>query len=305
MNNSNVKRVQEFLVKYPGHLKRGCQNIADRLGVTYEEVKEAKRGIYIDKVSVKNDKQINLESKKTLFDEIIEQQIDLNSAYFKLQNILNSNKVLVIGDLHAPFTRKGYLEFCKGIYDKYDCNQVVFIGDLIDNHFSSFHETDPDGHSAAEELRLAKLEIARWYKTFPFAKVCIGNHDAIPARKSFNGGLSKMWLRSISEVLNTPNWEFSEEFIIDDVLYIHGIGRKAVGRMNADITSIVQGHYHSEGYINYTVGRSKKLFSMQVGCGVDDKSYAMAYGRYFDKMHISCGVVLENGDLPILEYMKL
>ena len=218
---------------------------------------------------------------------------------------VKENRVLIVGDLHAPFTRKGYLDFCEEIYNKYNCNQVVFIGDLIDNHFSSFHETDPDGHSAAEELRLAKMEIARWYKTFPFAKVCIGNHDAIPARKSFNGGLSKMWLRSISEVLNTPIWEFSEEFVIDDVLYIHGIGRKAVGRMNADITSIVQGHYHSEGYINYTVGRAKKLFSMQVGCGVDDKSYAMAYGRYFDKMHISCGVVLENGNLPILEYMKL
>ena len=218
-------------------------------------------------------------------------------------NIINNT--LVIGDLHAPFTRNGYLDFCKEIRDKYFCNNIVFIGDLIDNHFSSFHDTDPDGHSAAEELRLAKLQIDEWCKAFPKAKVCIGNHDAIPARKSFNGGISKVWLKSISEVLNTPNWEFSEEFIIDDVLYIHGIGRKAINRMNADIISVVQGHYHSEGYINYTVGRSKKLFSMQVGCGVDDKSYAMAYGKYFDKMHISCGVVLENGNLPVLEYMKL
>lgn len=215
------------------------------------------------------------------------------------------NNTLIVGDLHAPFIRDGYLDFCKEVRDKYFCNNIVFIGDLIDNHFSSFHDTDPDGHSAAEELRLAKLQINEWYKAFPKAKVCVGNHDAIPARKSFNGGISKVWLKSISEVLDAPNWEFSEEFIINDVLYIHGIGRKAINRMNADIISVVQGHYHSEGYINYTVGRSKKLFSMQVGCGVDDKSYAMAYGKYFDKMHISCGVVLENGNLPVLEYMKL
>ena len=291
------QEIQSFLEEHPGYLAWGKNKLANKFGVSEEVIKNIKK-----RISNPIDDKLELED----FDSLIEAQKDLNLSYYRETGFKQQERrVLIVGDLHAPFTRKNYLSFCEEIYNKYDCNQVVFIGDLIDNHFSSFHETDPDGHSAAEELRLAKIEISKWYKTFPFAKLCIGNHDAIPARKSFNGGLSKMWLRSISEVLNTPNWEFSEEFVMDDVLYIHGIGRKAVGRMNADITSIVQGHYHSEGYINYTVGRTKKLFSMQVGCGVDDKSYAMAYGRYFDKMHISCGVVLENGNLPILEYMKL
>ena len=63
--------------------------------------------------------------------------------------------VLVIGDLHAPFIRDGYMEHCIRIRDKYNCGQIVFIGDIIDNHYSSYHETDPDGHSAARELELA------------------------------------------------------------------------------------------------------------------------------------------------------
>lgn len=214
-------------------------------------------------------------------------------------------RVLVIGDLHAPFIREGYLDFCKNIYKKYNCNEVVFIGDLIDQHFSSFWNIDPDGHSAAEELRLAKLQIQEWYKTFPIAKVCIGNHDLIPARKMFNAGVSKVWLKDISEILNTPNWEYAEEFIIDEVLYVHGISRKALERMKADLISVVQGHYHSESYIHYAVGKFKKMFAMQVGCGVDDKSYAMAYNKHFNKVHVNCGVVLENGQLPILEYMNL
>ena len=54
-------------------------------------------------------------------------------------------RILVIGDLHAPFTLTGYLEFCENIYAKYNCNQTIFIGDIIDNHYSSFHTTDPDG----------------------------------------------------------------------------------------------------------------------------------------------------------------
>ncbi len=215
------------------------------------------------------------------------------------------NNILVIGDLHAPFIKRGYLEFCKEIYKKYNCDGVIFIGDLIDNHFSSFHDTDPDGHGAAEELRLAKEQISEWYNEFPNAKVCVGNHDLIPIRKSFNSGLSKLWIKSISEVLNTPTWEYAEEFIINEVMYVHGTGRKAAARMVADFTSVVQGHYHSESYITYSVGKYKKMFAMQIGCGVNDKSYAMAYGKHFDKMHINCGIVLEGGKLPVLEYMEL
>jgi hypothetical protein len=29
---------------------------------------------------------------------------------------------------------------------------LFFIGDIIDNHYSSYHESDPDGYSAGEEL---------------------------------------------------------------------------------------------------------------------------------------------------------
>ena len=75
--------------------------------------------------------------------------------------------------------------------------------------------------------------------------------------------------------------------------------------MQQDLISTVQGHYHSESYIKYSVGKRSKLFAMQIGCGVDDKSYAMAYGKYFAKNHINCGVVLENGKLPVIEYMDL
>ena len=127
----------------------------------------------------------------------------------------------------------------------------------------------------------------------------------IPNRKAMTSGLSSSWIKTIGEVLDTPNWEFSEEFIIDDVLYVHGTGRKARNRARKDLTSVVQGHYHSESYIEHYVGNNFSIFAMQLGCGIDRKSYAMAYGKHFDKPHINCGVVLENGTLPILEYMKL
>ena len=69
--------------------------------------------------------------------------------------------------------------------------------------------------------------------------------------------------------------------------------------------STVQGHLHTQGYIDFQVGRNYKIFGMQVGCGIDHKSYAMSYAKNFGKPFIACAVVLNNGTLPILEPMEL
>ena len=217
-----------------------------------------------------------------------------------------SNRILVIGDLHEPFCLDGYLDHCKKVYEKYNCNVVVFIGDIIDNHYSSYHETDADGLGGGDELSLAISKIVKWYKAFPKAYVTIGNHDRIIARKAQTGGIPSRWIRSYSEVLGTPNWEFVESVEIDGVVYVHGDGAgQARSRFKKDLSSLVMGHFHTSGYIEYAVGKNFKIFGMQVGCGIDASSYAMSYGKAFGKPFISCGVVLNNGLLPILEPMHL
>ena len=77
-----------------------------------------------------------------------------------------TNNILVIGDIHEPFCLDGYLEFCLEQYHTHNCNEVVFIGDVIDNHYSSYHETDADGMGGADELDLAISKIAKWYEAF-------------------------------------------------------------------------------------------------------------------------------------------
>lgn len=216
-----------------------------------------------------------------------------------------TGNILVIGDLHAPFILNGYLEFCKSLQKKYKCDRIMFTGDIIDNHFSSYHETDPDGLSAIDEIELAIRQIKKWYKAFPNAKVTIGNHDRIISRKAFSNGISKSWIKTIPDLLDTPNWEFAESFIIHDILFVHGEGRTAKSRASGDLISTVQGHYHSSGYIEYFVGRKFKIFAMQLGCGIDQKAYAFTYGKNYKKPHINAGIILNNGTLPILEYMQL
>tara|TARA_B100000780_G_scaffold28420_2_gene18017 strand:+ start:1285 stop:2010 length:726 start_codon:yes stop_codon:yes gene_type:complete len=211
-------------------------------------------------------------------------------AYERLSK--KERRILIIGDLHAPFTLKGYLEFCKETYAIYNCNQVLFIGDILDNHAFSYHEPDPDGMSAGTELDRAIEDVQEWYKAFPNADVCIGNHDRMASRKAMTGGIPSVWIKSYNDVLGTPNWNWVETVVYDNVLYEHGEGGQAQAKAKNNMMSSVCGHTHTEAYVKWFVGKRFRVFGMQVGCGVDSKTYAAAYARNFKKQAISCGVVL-------------
>lgn len=217
---------------------------------------------------------------------------------------MKPRRVLIIGDLHSPFILDGYLDHCLSIYKKHKCNTVVFIGDIIDNHFASYHETDPDGWGGKDELDLAIKRIQPWAKAFPKAKVCTGNHDALVQRKAFSSKIPATWIKPFNEVLGTPGWKWGQSHIIDKVLYTHGTNGKASKRVVGNMQSTVCGHYHTEASIFFHANHSVRLFSMQVGCGIDHESYAMAYAKEGKKPIISCGVVLE-GITPIIEPMLL
>ena len=80
----------------------------------------------------------------------------------------------------------------------------MFIGDIIDNHYSSYHETNADGMGGADELQLAIQRIARWHKEFPNATVIIGNHDRMIMRKAQTSAIPSKWIKSYKEVLEAP-----------------------------------------------------------------------------------------------------
>ena len=206
--------------------------------------------------------------------------------------IKEENRILVIGDIHAPFELDGYFEFCKETYANYNCNKVIFIGDIIDNHYSSFHVSDPDGMGGGDELDRAINCVKKWYKKFPDADVCIGNHDRIIMRKAFDSQIPKRWVKSYNDVLGTPKWNWTERIVCDGVQYVHGEGGTARTKSKNDMMSTVQGHIHTQAYVEWAVGRNFKVFSMQVGCGVDGNSYAAAYAKNFKKQAIGCGVVI-------------
>lgn len=203
----------------------------------------------------------------------------------------DEKRILVIGDLHEPFCLDAYLKHCKETYQNYNCTQVVFIGDVIDNHYSSYHDTDPDGLGGGDELSFAIKRLKRWHKAFPEAHITIGNHDRLIRRKAFSGGIPKQWIKEYAEVLEVPGWIFTDRVVIDGVQYIHGESGRASKKAKDDMMSTVQGHRHTEMFTEFVVGANFKIFGCAVGCGIDHESYAMAYGKNFKKPGIGCAVI--------------
>ena len=85
------------------------------------------------------------------------------AALQKLRETETRN-VLVIGDLHEPFCLDGYLDWCLEQYETFNCNQVIFIGDILDNHAFSYHEPDVNGDSAGLELEKSIKKIDKRVK---------------------------------------------------------------------------------------------------------------------------------------------
>ena len=146
--------------------------------------------------------------------------------------------------------------------------------------------------SAGDELQVAIEDVKKWYNTFSDADVLVGNHDRMAARKAMTGGIPKVWIKSYNDVLGTPKWNWTERIVYDDVQFVHGEGGTARTKAKNDMMSTVQGHIHTQAYTEFTVGRKFKVFGMQVGCGVDSKSYAAAYAKNFKKQAIGCGVII-------------
>lgn len=290
----NIDIVKNFLREKKGYLKKNPKIVSNVTGVSLEICKKARKEILLEYKIAKN------------IDSKIQRRLMFGKSNKLPKPFINGNpsNILVIGDLHEPFCLDGYLKFCRNVQEKENCGTVIFIGDIIDNHYSSYHETDPDGFSAGEELDRAISKISNWYKVFPVATVLIGNHDRMAYRKAQSAGVSRRWVRNYNEVLETPNWNFKEFVEINNVNYNHGEGGTAKTKMKNELQSQVQGHLHSQFYIEYAVGPTQRIFGAQVGCGVDREAYAMAYGRNFKKPIIGC-LTVKNKKYPMLHPMEL
>lgn len=218
--------------------------------------------------------------------------------------------VLVIPDLQAPFHHPDALDFLIHVKNMVGANKVVCIGDSLDMHWASRFTVDPDGYSPTEEHSRGMEFMREFYKAFPEGFEVDSNHNDRLHKKLFDAGIPRQWWPTHRELLKAPaGWEFGECVEIDGVLYEHGHklpgGMYGAKRGAKELTqSVVMGHHHAHAMIAYVAVRNKMFFGMNVGCLIDEKSYAFNYARArVNRPTLCCGVVA-NG-IPMLFPMKL
>ena len=216
-------------------------------------------------------------------------------------------RVGIIADTHFPFTHPMYLRFVQDVFNTWRVNRIVHIGDVVEAHALSFHEHDPNGLSAESEADAASKEIDHWRSVFPSLKVCIGNHDERQFRAARAAGIPDRYIKSYATLFGTPKWKWDFSHVIDGVLYEHGTGTSgkdaAYNRAVQKRTSLVMGHVHAYGGVKWNCNEFDAIFGMNVGCGLDCKSYAANYGRAFAiRPVLGCGVVLD-GNRAVFERM--
>jgi len=195
-------------------------------------------------------------------------------------------RILCISDLHAPFSHPDARAFLEALKRKYKPDKVVCLGDEIDHHAMSFHDSDPDLPSAGHELDLAISYLEPLYKLFPKVEVLESNHGSMLYRKSKHYGVPRKYLRDYREILEAPKgWTWHQELIVkvpggNKVLFRHGLASNVMQAVAKRGMCVVQGHFHSRFEIGYLGNPDHLLWGMTAGCLIFNKSPAFEYDSH-------------------------
>lgn len=207
-------------------------------------------------------------------------------------------RVLVIGDLHAPFILNGYLDFVVDVAKKIKPTMVIQIGDVLDHHAISRHETHPEADGAVTELKKAIQQLQPFYKAFPRVVITRGNHDMRVAKQAASVKIPSTYLKELLDVIEAPkHWVVVDNIVVSGVRYLHGTGKSgdnhAINIAKGFGQSVVAGHIHTNLGVKYHTTPNGVIFGMNVGCGVDSNTYGMAYAsEMVNKSSIGCGYVI-------------
>jgi hypothetical protein len=202
--------------------------------------------------------------------------------------------------MHHPYAHPDTLKFLKAVKQKFKPDNVVCIGDEIDYHALSYHESEPDLPSAGDELTKAIEAMKEIYKLFPECTVVESNHGSMVLRKARTAGMPSRVLKSYNDILEAPKgwkWVFDTKVKtpLGLVYFCHG-KTGTPGRLAAQYgMSTVQGHYHEKAQITYISTPEKLMFDCHTGCLANDKSLALGYNKINPKRPIVSLVVIING----------
>lgn len=225
------------------------------------------------------------EKPETKGEKIQRLKIEQSKPKKRVVKQYENNRVLCISDMHQPYTHPDNNAFLAAIKKKYKPDRIICLGDEIDSHGLSFHNSDADLFSAGHELQQSIEALQPVYEMFPNMELVSSNHGDMVYRKGKHHGIPRKYLRDYGEVLEAPKgWTWHKDLVIplpnrQSVYFHHGLSKNGLKLALSLGMAVVQGHFHTEFNIQYTASPEKLFWSMQVGCMIDDDALAFEYNK--------------------------
>lgn len=212
---------------------------------------------------------------------------------------MSKRTILVLPDTQIPFHHPYALTFLKQVRDEYKPDVVVHVGDELDKCALSKYPKNPDGMSAGDEHKKAIRAIRPFYEEFPDVLVCDSNHRQRLYKRAYEAGIPEEFIADTHTYMRAPaGWQWADYWIIDAIRFEHGDRASGAGTgpklIDANHASTVYGHHHDSPGVGYVRKANKTMFWMNVGCLIDENSYAMSYAKHNrSKPVLSCGVIVD------------
>jgi len=130
----------------------------------------------------------------------------------------SKGNILFISDLHMPYQHRDAMDFLWALHQEYDFQHIMNVGDAIDHHRGSYHESEPDSYDAETEYTLAKKYAQELELMFPKMIITKGNHDVLPQRKLKTVGLPASMLSDYNTLYGLKGgWTWTDRHLFDSL----------------------------------------------------------------------------------------
>ena len=129
--------------------------------------------------------------------------------------------------MHIPYHHRDSFAFLWKVKKAFNCTNYLNVGDILDHHAGSFHESEPDALSPEDEYYAAQKYGRELQAMFPNMIISEGNHDKIPKRKLKTAGLPASMVGDYNALYGfKDSWQWLDEYRFNS-----GCGKPVLVRM--------------------------------------------------------------------------
>jgi predicted phosphodiesterase len=225
----------------------------------------------------------------------------------------SNNKILVYGDLHAPYQDERALDFLADQKRRFKPDRVICVGDICDFYSGSRYPKDPDHpDSFVNELKKLQKVVTRLGKIFPEQVLTLGNHDDRLALRVSSAGVPSSMMLDFGNIVGAPKgWNIiksSKNFTLtvdstrEHITFAHhrGINTALISQRLG--MTYVAGHSHTKGQVVACNNGLKVIYGVNNPCLISNTGSPFSYNKLSDINPVRGCTLIENGVPRLVEF---